>query len=372
VDSPAAAASLEIVRGECIALFAYDAGLSIDLVEAEHRIRAEREFIKHKRRAPKYFEYHPPPLRVVQREAPLPVGNHSTGEHVDLVLFDFGAVSVAYTLPLHGSLSDLIELRETLDEHAGLLEDSRRRVERLCAAIAPAIGKPHIAGFVETYTLFHIRELSPPCTADELLQRHTGIIAQLLRSERMVLSSGEVDDATSLRISYGVDDVAVIDWDSSLLVGAGMEDVRAVLEFANVELLEMRYLDQRLDDALEEAYNALARRSWRHSYFPRSSHADLRHVAELQVDGAIVFEGVNNALKLVGDQYLARVYRLVSSRFHMPEWDESILRKLQVLDSIYHKMSDVAASWRLEVLEWIIIILIALSIVVTFIPGATH
>ena len=87
------------------------------------------------------------------------------------------------------------------------------------------------------------------------------------------------------------------------------------------------------------------------------------------MDSALLFEGVNNALKLLGDQYLARVYRAASERFHLAEWDTSILRKLQTLESLYEKMSDQAASHRMEVLEWIIILLIALSIVLPFIPG---
>ena len=146
--------------------------------------------------------------------------------------------------------------------------------------------------------------------------------------------------------------------------------MRAVLEFANVELLEMRYLDQQLDDALDESYDVLSRRAWRFG-LAASSRADLRRVGQLQVDNALLFEGVNNALKLLGDQYLARVYRLASSRFHLAEWDASILRKLQTLDSIYQKMSDQAATRRIEMLEWIVIVLIATEIVLSFAPRFT-
>jgi len=46
-------------------------------------------------------------------------------------------------------------------------------------------------------------------------------------------------------------------------------------------------------------------------------------------------------------------------------WDASIPRKLQTLESIYGKMSDRAGTRRMEVLEWIIIILITLSIAVS-------
>src|SRR5207245_1411105 len=192
--------------------------------------------------------------------------------------------------------------------------------------------------------------------------------ARILRSERATLSDQEVHDALGHRISFGSQDVTVIDWDAALIADREAEDVRAVLEFANVELLEMRFLDQQLDDALDESYETLSRRRYR-LWRPGTSRADLRRVGQLQVDNAVLFEGVNNALKLLGDQYLARVYRLTSDRFHLAEWDASILRKLQALENIYGKMSDVAATYRMEILEWIIILLIALEIVIQFLPG---
>ena len=91
-------------------------------------------------------------------------------------------------------------------------------------------------------------------------------------------------------------------------------------------------------------------------------------MGQLQVENAVLFEGVNNALKLLGDQYLARVYRLVSERFHLAEWDASILRKIQTLESIYQKLADQAANRRTEVLEWIVIVLIAAEIAIPFLP----
>src|SRR5438093_7816703 len=104
-----------VVReGICYALFAYDAGLAIDLDESERRVTAmtQRAAIRHKRRAPKYFEYRPAPLRVTQEREPLAVGAFRTTPHVDAVLYDFGAVSVTYQIPLAGPLAHLITLAE--------------------------------------------------------------------------------------------------------------------------------------------------------------------------------------------------------------------------------------------------------------------
>ena len=97
-------------------------------------------------------------------------------------------------------------------------------------------------------------------------------IAQLLRAERQVLSPQEVSDAMAYQMSYSSADVAIVDWNAALLVDRAGDDVRAVLEFANVELLEMRHLDRRLDDALDRAYEAQFKQR-RHG--PVSYHADL-------------------------------------------------------------------------------------------------
>jgi hypothetical protein len=370
--TPDRSAALVVRKGRCFALFAYEVGLAIKLDEAERRITAmtERLRLKRTRRAPHYFEYRPAPLRVTFETEPLAVGEFRGGASVDIVLYDFGAVSVTYYLPLEGAFSRLLDLSEALYDNALLLADSRARVKHLLATIGEAVERPSVSDSVEDYVIFQLEECEPASAGDELCATYAREVARILRCERRPLSEQEVKDATACRISFGTDDATVIDWNAALLYGRDTDDERAVLEFANVELLEMRHLDQQLDDALDQAYEALTRRMGTRFRWPGAFDTDKPRIAQLQVDSAILFERVTNALKLVGDQYLARVYRLASQRFHLKKWDASILRKLETLNSIYGKMSDQAASRRLEVLEWIIIILIAVSIAVSFLPGA--
>jgi len=297
------------------------------------------------------------------------MGTWQTNRNVDVVLYDFGAVSVTYQIPLEGNFSSLLQLSETLYENAQLLAESRDRIEHLLSTIRASVEKAEISPFVEDFSIFHIEQFLPAYQANELLHPHAQELAQILRCENERLSDEEVHDATSCRISFGTNDVTVIDWNGAIMVGQEMEDVRGVLEFANVELLERRYLDQQLDYALDEAYEVLAKRSFARTWWPGSFHSDLARIAQLQVDSAFLFERVTNTLKLLGDQYLARVYRQTSQRFHLKGWDESILRKLDTIESIYGKVADQTGNRRMEVLEWIIIILIAISIILPFIPG---
>lgn len=354
--------TLHIEQGTCVLQYAYDVGLSIDLDECARRVTdSQRHTIPRQRPAPRYFDFDPQPLRVTQRRQPPEVLGQCPEADVDLLLFDFGAVSVSYRIPLAGPLENLARLSGALYDHEGLLRDSRLAVEDLLRTVHQAVARPAVAPAVEDYAIFELRAVSPAISVQEFATVHAAEIGRILRGDTTVLSDQEIADALQCRMSFGRDDLAIIDWNAALLFDRAPEDVRTVLEFANVELLELRVLDGQLDSALTQSYEALSR--------PRSRlrvvsplRRELNHVATLQVDSAVLFEGINNALKILGDHYLARLYKLAAQRFHLGEWDDAILRKINTLDSIYEKMSSQAASLRLEVLEWIIIVLIAVSV----------
>jgi hypothetical protein len=363
--------ALHVAHGMCYVLFAYDIGLAIDLEACARLLAAvtERVAINPKQRTLQYFEYGPAPLYITQETQALTFGTYRSETRVDMVLYDFGAVSMTYRIPLQGSWFGLLGLSDDLYDNAVLLHAARQGVEQLLAMVQGAVQRPHIADFVEDYVIFQIEAFTTACRTEELRGTYAQEVAQLLRVEHMPLATQEVQDVLSHQITHGLDDLIIIDWHAALLYAREAHDVRAVLKFANVELLEMRYLDEQLDDALEQAYATLSRRAGRRLLLPGSSSAALHRIAHMQVDSAMLFEGVNNALKLLGDQYLARVYRLASQRFHLEEWDASILRKLHTLDSIYAKIADWATNRRMETLEWIIIILIAVSILLPFFTG---
>ena len=90
-------------------------------------------------------------------------------------------------------------------------------------------------------------------------------------------------------------------------------------------------------------------------------------LGELKVEATGLFERTGNVLKLVGDQYVSRLYRLLSTRFHLPEWEKSIGRKLEVLEGVYEVLSDQASHFRSELLEVLVVLLIVTEIVITLV-----
>lgn len=346
-----------VKQGRCFVMFAFELGLAIDLDGVAQKVKqggVERSRLRRNRKSPTYFDYDPPPLRIIQHGQQVNLGKFFTKPHADMTLFDFGACSVMYEIEISGPIGSLIELSEVLYDNGYLLADARERVVALMREAGTSIERPNLSSAVEDFAVYHLEQFDSTLDGATILEAHPREFARLLRAESDDLADEEVRDAVATKTSYSIHDCAVVDWNGALFFGSNVEDVVAVLEFCNVELLEMRFLDEQLDDYLERAYAMLTT--------GKKGTADLHKVARLQVDSAILYEAVENALKLLGDQYLARLYSLASVKFHLPEWNSSILRKLDTLDSIYQKLSDRAAQRRSEGLEWIIIVLIAVEI----------
>lgn len=364
--------SPRIVRGTTYIFLAFDIAFSVDLDAAERLLSGastERATIRHSRKAPPYFEYRPAPLRITLPADSLPiVEGHTTAPQVELLVFDFGAISVGYRVPLSGPLEGLVDLAEALYDNQTIVADAYKRLQQAVALIGPALQRPRVDNAVEDYLVHQIEEVEGFAEPADALDVNAELIARILRSERGPISGQEMAEALSASASYRPGDTVLVDWNAAMLLDREAEDVRAVLEFANVETLEMRVLDDRLDQTLDEAYRAFAdRREHRlGGLIPVPGKGPMQRIAQLQIDSALLYEAVNNAIKLVGDQYLARVYRLAATRLHLPERDASIERKLSTLESIYSKLEDAQSALRMELLEWIIIILIAVSIVIPF------
>ncbi|MBK7403991.1 MAG: hypothetical protein IPJ41_05030 [Phycisphaerales bacterium] len=358
------------VRGSCFVCFAYDVGLSIDLDRAAAlagEATSRQQLPTQRRRGAPWLAYEPPPLRLAFKAGSIALPGTlppaQTDASVDCTVFDFGAVSIRYRVNLDGPLAELPHLSDALYENWALLEDSRRRVEELCRAIQPAVTQPGIASLVEDYALFALLPGPGRPEPTELLRDHAPILARVLRAEPGALSEQQVRESVAECVSFGPGDVVLASWEAAIVLDPDPADVLTVLEHVNVELVEMRLLDRQLDGVLERAYRLLQRQA-AHRLWPSGPGGhDLRAIATAQMDAAMLFESVNNAIKLVGDQHLARVYNLAAARAHLAEWDAAILRKLDTAESIYQKLTQFETGRRMEILEIVIVLLILIEVV---------
>lgn len=363
------AESPRVAEGAVRLLYAFDVGAAIRLADAQRALSGEGalERIRHKGHAPRHFQFDPPPL-VLQRETvPVEVGGLRTSTTIEITLWDFGGVTVAFEAPIAGrTLEDLVSFSAVHGAEPLVQDAARAQVERLVAALRGCIDQPALSELEDDYMVVEVRAFAGGIGPDELLRDHARAVARVLRAERDELSDEEVREAVETSVRFGPRDLAVVDWNGAFLLDAEPSDTLAVLEFGNLELLELRFLDDRLDKALDRAYAALQRPRGVLRVFQRDrTRREIAAVARMQIDAALLYERVDNALKLYGDQYLARVHRAVGESYGFADWHHSVQRKLETLERVHDKVHGEAADVRMETLEWIVIALIAFEIVLS-------
>ena len=343
--------------------FAFDVGDEIDLDRARLILQGEPGQLPRRRRNPESLGYRPAPIRVEVE----PGGIRLPGEwepvrppRGELTLFDFGAISLSVRFPMTASAAELLDLAGALAEPAPLTDAARRLLEPWLRRIEPAVHDFAVSEMSEEYILFQLAGRRPGW-----LEQRADWIAGLVRLEAGPLSPNEVREATRLGLSYTPTDLVVLDWAAGFVADTDCADTLQVIEFANVQLLEFRHIDDRLDDRLEAAYR-LIRPERRPRRLPRvwRLHNDaVRQIREMEIEATSLFERVDNALKLIGDHYLARVFEVASSRFHLRDWQQSIRRKLETVGDVYDLLVQQAGGQRMEALEITVVVLIALEIV---------
>jgi hypothetical protein len=348
--------------------FAFDLGYEIDLDRARPLLSGESGPLARRRRTPESIRYRPAPLRVALDASgvalPAPA-RPSEPPRAELTLFDFGAISLALRFSLSNTPTELLQLAGELAELGPLTAAARLVLAPWIERLKPVVAEFALSDLSEEYVVFQIAGVT-----SEWLVKHPEWVAGLVRLETGTLSHEEIREAVRLNLSYAPNDVLVLDWPAALVADADCADTLQVIEFTNVQLLEFRHIDDRLDDRLEDAYRRirpLGGKLRRPGVLLNPVHAAVREVRELEIEATSLFERADNGLKLIGDQYLARVYDLASSRFHLREWQQSIRRKLETVGNVYDLLVEQAGSRRMEFLELIVIVLIALEIILALI-----
>ena len=275
------------------------------------------------------------------------------------------------------NLGDLIPLAEELLAQPTPALDAAARAEadELSRIFATALEKPHTWEGLETYHVFFVRRLQEPTHAQEVLA--LAPIAELLLGETSAtpLSLGERSDVIKHAFSYLQDDLAVVDWNSAfllkpsfegehvrfsniLLEPSGVGDIPDLLEFATAHLLELRYYDALLDRELHAIYDEIDAGRATPNVFTRRYLKLQRRTAALLLELSEMAERLENAVKIIGDFYLARVYQRAVRRFRLPDWQGTVLRKQELLAGVNELLNDAANTRRAELLELTVILLI--------------
>lgn len=353
------------VRGLLHIDVAYDWGDEIDLAAAAKLAPSEAQGLARRPRTPASFAYHPAPQRFPLPSISLELPGHGTvvGE-AEATVFDFGGANVGVTVALEATPEAWCRVASDPQMAAMVIGRTKAAAEPLYQRLLPAIHDARWHDISEEYFTFQFDPSELPMP-DALLAGHADWLAGLLRLEIGPLSSEEIVEALRRQIRYSPSDLVIIDWAAAVVIDKDCEETLRTIEFANLQLLEFRHLDRRLDDSLERAYGMLHTSSRMPGARRASPGKSLRALGDLRIETEVMFERTGNAFQLVGDQYLARLYRLLAARFHLDEWGKSIRQTLDAVEDVYQILADQASAHRIEIMELIVIVLIAVEIILS-------
>jgi hypothetical protein len=306
-----------------------------------------------------------PPLRLGLGPREVRIGGDPRRVDVQVSLFDYGVASILFDLPLApgASLEELLPLAEALLERptSELDEVARTLASEIGAALSPALLRPHEWEGIETYTVFFVRSFDRRVTGSDLLEQAALPRLLLGEADPVPLAARERADVLKHRFAYLETDLAVVDWNSAFVhEPSGSSDVPDLLELATAQLLELRYYDALLDRELHRIYDEIETRGSRLLNILTPRYRKLqRRTAALLLELSEMIERLENAVKIVGDLYLARVYQGAVRRFRLPAWQETVLRKQRLVAEVNDLIGDAADTSRGEWLEIAVIALIA-------------
>jgi len=355
------------VEGRLIGLFSFDVGDEILLDEVRDLVReAAPGSLEKRRAAPVHLAYAVPPLRLplADRELPLPGGARATAS-TNAWVHEFGAATILLECPLACEMAALPELAAGLTGMPSIEECARGSLAELLARIAPAVVRPEPgAAMMEDYWVVQVDRFEPPATIDAVLAAHGPELAAAVRGEARPLSGPEADEILRGALRYYPEDLLLADWNVAFVVDTSWHDAVAILEFLNVQLVELRWYDALLDRRIADV-GTRARGLGRPTFLARPLHAAIDELSAVRIDMARIFERIHNSLKLGGDIYLSKVYAQTAQRLGLESWERSVARKLEVVQELSSILAQRAATARAELLELTIIGLIAVEIAIS-------
>lgn len=312
-----------------------------------------------------------PPVALSFDPIPLHMGALAATAAVTIRIYDFGVVAIALRVPaVDMAWPDYTTLLNAMDAHVGDGGDGRLwdgLLARVRTLLAEALVRPTASAIEEDYLIGTVHAFSETLTAAALQDRLD--LVPLLSGEVRPLSEGARRDLLRQSYSYYTDDLVVITWDRAFIYEPrGDSDVADVLEVANAQLLEMRYYDELLDDELPRMYGLVqTTRRTVNILAPHRFAGLARRLYTLVAEVTELTEKVDNALQVTEDVYLARIYASALDLFRVRTVSAAVNRKLAIIRDTYTALYDEANSSRAGLMEFLILVLIAVEIVLALV-----
>jgi hypothetical protein len=369
IDRAASAPGLQVTGG-AIVYRLFDVGYEIHLDRALELLATNAPVRERPLRGEAQAMQIPnPPVSVTLAQERIVIDGRPHEATVSARIFDFGVVSlrVHVDAPLSIGWEQFWRFGNSVDVGTDLTPLFQRYLQQLFDRITPAIERPAIAPVSEDYVVFRIHRLEDAGgrTAPADVISDDDIIPLLLNESRH-LSAAARRELLPHRFSYYADDLTILTWDNALVLEPVLEDadVQYILEFANAQLLELRFYDAVLDRELMRMYDRISEaRAKPRRFLQQRFTSLLTRLQSIVADSTELVERVENSLKVTDDVYLARIYSAALEIFRARAWRAGIDRKLAIIRETYAMLNAEGQAARGEALEVAIVLLFVLEIV---------
>ena len=352
-------------NGRILIYRVFDIGKDVNLERAQQAFETSTNVQRFKlNRTSKAMIINNAPLSLNIEQSKYDALGHPLDLEITAKIWHFGSISIvlSFEIPQNMTWNRLIELGNFLENDNNLHMLAKQKVEQILNQMNPERIKSVSWETYEDYICYFFKQLDG-CekNAMDVFDRYD--VFRLILSENNETLSDQIKKAIlESTFQYSRDDLAVIDWNSALIIEpSGSMDIVDVIEFALCQLLEMRYYDDMLDEKLTYLYSALEKKKFSmfQDYYGKLS----KEAAQIYLDISDTVESVENSLKVVGDFYLAKIFRATSQRLRFKDWQESVNQKLENMAQISKLFVSEANEKKNQLLEIIIIVLIAIEVV---------
>ena len=360
--------ALRIADGEFLCTRIYDVADTISLEQCRALIEkggTEIRRLSLRREGSEYIQLSDPPLTLDLTPRALDIEGQRFDVKLAATLYHHGAMSISMRVPIPtgATFESLIPLADALYDGVPLDRLAMEEVERLRKLLASSFEDGHLWQQNEGYTVVFVRafEGDPRPRAQTVLVEPC--LSRLLLGEKTEaeLSDTEEREVLGPHFSYTPYDLAIVEWNAAFVYEpSGSRDIPDLLEIANAQLLELRYYDEVLDGELQRLYDVVGDK--RGSLVVSPYRAALRNQMQTLIELSEFLERVENALKIVGDVYLARVYEAGLKQLRITRWTEQVSRKHRLLMQTYQLLKGEIDQGRSLTLETMVVLLILFEI----------
>jgi hypothetical protein len=316
-----------------------------------------------------------PRQTIIMRNAPITLGlgeseivflNENVKAEISAKIWDYGVISILFQIPIPPDTSweKLIDISAQLEQDTLIDESAKYRTQELQNIIRPALRDMHYWHEFEDYNIFFFEEIEGIQDCNEIFDQVD--VARLVVAENTVsLSDRSRKSILESTLQYSTNDLCVIDWNSAIVIEpSGKKEVPEAIEFALTHLMEMRYYDALIDQRLTILYDSIekSRGKFLQNRFTQLS----REASARYIEFSEFIERVDNSFKVVGDFYLAKIFRVANEEFRIPEWEGNILRKMGLIANLSALLQGEINVKRSLWLEITIVILILFELMAVF------